>query len=294
MGSLFISYRREDAAGHAGRLEEALEAHFGAGRVFRDVADLTPGAAFPAVLERRLAQADAVLVLIGPRWLEAARDGQRRLEQADDYVRLEVARALHSGKPVVPVLLEGALMPRAAQLPEPLHGLAERHAARLTDAGWHDDVARLAATLETWLGPATRRRPRRRALLALAGGLLAGAGGLAWLVRTPFPAGRWVATVDYDWGVRQLERFEFERTGGSIAGTASFLGRPRAILSARWADGVLQFETRSESQMGEATRVLSHRYRMRPLPGGRWEVRYAIEGGFSPVTPMRFELRPAP
>nr|HQU90610.1 toll/interleukin-1 receptor domain-containing protein [Denitromonas sp.] len=136
MSQIFISYRREDSAGHAGRLEEALERHFGAHSVFRDVEDLPPGQPFPAALEARLHSADLALVLIGPRWLTAERDGVQRLSLSDDYVRMEVSRALGRGIPVVPVLLDDAVLPAEDELPADLRPLVQRHAVRVSDAGW--------------------------------------------------------------------------------------------------------------------------------------------------------------
>ena len=94
MPSVFISYRRDDSAGFAGRLADALEQRLGAGAVFRDVDDIQPGADFEAVIARGLDQVRAVLVVIGPGWLDAAVDGQRRLDRADDFVRREVEQAL--------------------------------------------------------------------------------------------------------------------------------------------------------------------------------------------------------
>jgi hypothetical protein len=293
MGQIFISYRREETAGHAGRLEEALEAHFGAEQIFRDVEDLTPGLPFPDALDRRLDQASVVLVLIGSRWLVLDHDGVRRLDREDDYVRLEVSRALQGGKPVVPVLIDDAPMPLAEQLPEPLTELSQRQSVRLTDAGWRDDVNRLAKTLETWVRPRARMHGvDRRGVLTVAMVLAAllAFGMYRWLATPPFPDGVWEGEVRYDWGATQLERFVFERQGDSIVGSASFLGGPRAIRDARWADGVLSFETRSESWMGNESRQLKHRYRLVSSGPDRWRVNYDIEGGFGPTTPMVFEV----
>ena len=94
---VFISYRRDDAAGYAGRLEEALERRFGSGSVFRDVLDIPPGADFAAAIRARLAAAQAVVVLIGPRWAGGDEPGARRIDDPEDFVRLEVALALGGG-----------------------------------------------------------------------------------------------------------------------------------------------------------------------------------------------------
>ncbi|KAA3650918.1 MAG: TIR domain-containing protein [Proteobacteria bacterium] len=293
MSQIFISYRRDDSAGHAGRLEEALERHFGTRNVFRDVDDLPPGQPFPAALQARLRGANLVLVLIGPRWLEAERDGVRRLSLPDDYVRMEVAHALGQGIPVVPVLLDDAAMPPANALPADLRPLVHRHAVRVSDAGWSDDVARLVGALQAELGPRRGHLVVRRVLL---GALLAGGAALvAWWALTPqlppFPAGRWQAEVRYDWGDTYQERFEFTRTGHTIIGSASFLGRARDIEAVRWADGLLSFETHSESVMGSEHRVSTHRYVIAP-EGDALRVRYSTAGGFGAPPPMVFMATP--
>ena len=293
MGHIFISYRRDDSAGHAGRLEEALEARFGADAVFRDVDDLVPGRSFSDALDARLAAARVVLVLIGPRWLGAERDGEPRLAQPDDYVRMEVAHALASGTPVVPVLLGGATMPSREQLPGSIAALADRHAVRLDDEGWQDDLARLAAVLARWVPVPARKSTLPR--WAVGAAVLLGLVVLGWPDETPFPAGAWEAEVRYDWGPAVRERFVLTERGNHIVGWASFLGTPRPIVEASWADGVLQFETRSESQMGDESRVLHHRYLMHRDPNGpRWAMDYVIEGGFTPVKPMQLKLERAP
>ena len=112
---VFISYRRDDAAGYAGRLEEALERRLGHGSVFRDVLDIQPGEDFVQAIRARLHGAKTVLVLIGPRWAGTDAAGQRRIDDEQDFVRLEVTVALDSGAQVVPVLLPGADMPLRSQ-----------------------------------------------------------------------------------------------------------------------------------------------------------------------------------
>ena len=87
MARIFLSYRRDDSAGFAGRLADAMESEFGAGSVFRDVDDIRPGEDFVQAIESHLRDVGAVLVMIGPRWLDAGADGRRRLDDADDFVR---------------------------------------------------------------------------------------------------------------------------------------------------------------------------------------------------------------
>ena len=122
---IFISYRRDDAASDAGRLADHLQRRFGKDRVFLDIDTIEPGTDFVQVLHRALEETRAVLVVIGPRWVSArTAEGDRRLEQAADFVRLEVEAALTREVPVVPVLVQGAAVPAAADLPASLAPLA--------------------------------------------------------------------------------------------------------------------------------------------------------------------------
>jgi hypothetical protein len=186
MPATFISYRRDDAAGYAGRLHEALERRLGADQIFRDIDTLEPGLDFVEAIESRLRECRVFLALIGREWLDARdREGRRRLDQAHDYVRLEIAAALaRDDVRVVPVLIEGAAMPAPETLPEPLRSLARRHAVNLRDDAWDHDVDRLAevitgvtASPRARLGPsgpsqtAAKVTPRR--IMAAAAGVVA-------------------------------------------------------------------------------------------------------------------------
>jgi hypothetical protein len=103
-----------------------------------------------------LQETAAVLVVIGPRWTSAlAANGTRRLDDANDFVRLEVETSLERNIPVVPVLVQGASMPRAEDLPAPLTSLATRQAATLDHAEFHDDAERLCERLATMIGVET-------------------------------------------------------------------------------------------------------------------------------------------
>lgn len=151
MAGTFISYRREDAAGYAGRLRESLERRLGSARVFRDVDTLRPGQDFVQAIESRLSDCAVMLAVIGRDWVNA-RDlaGSRRLDEPFDFVRLEIAAAL--ARPnvlVVPVLVEGANMPSAAELPENLKPLIRRHAVSIRDETWDGDVDRLVNVIES-------------------------------------------------------------------------------------------------------------------------------------------------
>ena len=141
---IFISYRRDDAAGDAGRLADHLHRRFGSERVFVDVDAIAPGTDFVATLRKSLEQTAAMLVVIGPRWLSLrAADGTRRLDDPNDFVRLEIETALGRGIPTVPVLVQGAALPRPEELPASLVPLLTRQTVELDHAGFHDDVERL-------------------------------------------------------------------------------------------------------------------------------------------------------
>ena len=144
-GKVFINYRRSDTWGVAGRLSDSLVDYFGEGRVFRDVEGIRAGANFETVLQDTVEAADAVIVLIGPGWLEATDDqGRRRLEDQDDWVVREIAAALQNELPVFPVLIEDTPMPRAEDLPESLKPMVRLNALHISDKRWAFDVERLA------------------------------------------------------------------------------------------------------------------------------------------------------
>ncbi len=149
MPTTFISYRRDDAAGYAGRLHEALENRLGRDQVFRDVDTLEPGQDFIEAIESRLAECRVFLAMIGREWLDARdSDGRRRLDQPNDYVRLEIVNALSRREVrVIPVLIEGASMPPVESLPEDVRPLARKQAVHLRDDAWDHDVDRLASAI---------------------------------------------------------------------------------------------------------------------------------------------------
>lgn len=148
--AIFIGYRRDDTVDTAGRIYDALARRFGAKRIFKDVDNLRPGADFGEYIKRILPQCRVVLVLIGPSWIDARDEGgARRLDDPHDWVRIEIETALATpGADVVPVLVNGARLPRAEELPESLRPLLRRHAAVIRrDPDFHDDVARLSKAI---------------------------------------------------------------------------------------------------------------------------------------------------
>ena len=114
MPSIFVSYRRNDAPAHAGRLYDRLVDRFGQANVFKDLDSTEPGADFTEVIAEAIARCDALLAVIGRNWLRAERGGRRQLDDPQDWVRIEIARALQRGVRVIPILVAGAKMPAAA------------------------------------------------------------------------------------------------------------------------------------------------------------------------------------
>jgi hypothetical protein len=159
-GKVFISYRRRETSGHAGRLYDRLAEHFGSERVFMDLR-MEPGVDFVKQIDEAVTSCDALLSLIGAQWLDM-RDshGRRRLDDPDDFARLEVEAALARGDVrVIPVLVQDAKMPDAEELPESLAPLARRHAIELSDERWDYDVGRLIEVLDRTLGPGVAEPP---------------------------------------------------------------------------------------------------------------------------------------
>ncbi|CAN5116532.1 hypothetical protein BH18ACI2_BH18ACI2_16960 [soil metagenome] len=156
-GKIFLSYRRDDSAGHAGRLYDRLNARF-PGRIFMDVSGIAPGVDFVEEIERAVGSCQVLIVLIGKDWLDIKdAAGRRRLDQADDFVRLEVATGLGRKIRVIPTLVRDAHMPSAEALPPDLAALARRNAMEINDHDFDHDVERLIQTLETELGEQSRQ-----------------------------------------------------------------------------------------------------------------------------------------
>lgn len=169
MAALFISYRRLDDAGEAGRLYDRLKKRFG-DDVFMDVeGGIQPGEPFAEVIARRLRGCKAVIVVIGPRWSSATdAEGRRRLENPEDWVRIEIATALRHGIDVYPVLVDGASMPRSDELPEELAPLAGRQALAVRNDSWDFDVGNLIHALERVVPRRILRKWRMPAAVAVA------------------------------------------------------------------------------------------------------------------------------
>jgi len=157
---IFLNYRREDTAGHAGRLWDALSdgvealPGFDETQIFMDIDTIEPGVDFREAIRQAVQVSDVFLTVIGRHWLTATdSNGRRRLDKAGDFVRVEIEAALeraaeHHDVRVVPIRVQGADMPGVEDLPIELAGLAHRNAIELSDERWHYDVGRLLASMK--------------------------------------------------------------------------------------------------------------------------------------------------
>ncbi|PWT98438.1 MAG: hypothetical protein C5B51_29300 [Terriglobia bacterium] len=144
MGCIFISYRRHDSSGFAGRIYDHLVTCFGKDRVFMDVSGIAPGEDFTRVISARLSSCSACLAIIGERWV----DELTRPSGGEDFVRIEIGSAIQGKVRVIPVLVGGASMPRGEQLPDELRPLATLNAMPITHESFDDGMARLIEVLE--------------------------------------------------------------------------------------------------------------------------------------------------
>src|SRR5215471_3944124 len=142
--AVFISYRREDSAGYAGRLFDRLVARLGRDHVFRDIEDIAPGDDFVDSIRQLLTTCDVVLVIIGPRWLTATdQQGRKRLEDSKDLVRAEIEQGLERKIRIIPVLLPGTSMPSENDLPAVLAPIAQFNAMEIRESSFEHDVEKL-------------------------------------------------------------------------------------------------------------------------------------------------------
>jgi hypothetical protein len=145
---IFLCYRRDDSAGDTGRLHDRLALEFGDKCIFMDVDGIRLGTNFVKRLTAEVESCDALLAVIGPNWLDARdEEGNRRLDDPHDFVRIEIGAALQREIPVIPILLNGTKIPRADRLPSELQELALRSALDVRHGSFHSDVARLIADL---------------------------------------------------------------------------------------------------------------------------------------------------
>jgi hypothetical protein len=148
---VFISYRRSDSLAATGRLYDRLNTAY-PGMFFRDVSGIGVGVDFAKEIERAVASSVALIAVIGPAWATESVDGKRRLDDPDDFVRLEVLNALKRGIRIIPVLVGNASMPEEEQLPPELHPLRKWNAIRLVEEYYEEGLERLIEALTSQLG----------------------------------------------------------------------------------------------------------------------------------------------
>lgn len=278
MTDIFVSYRRDDSGERAERLIAALTQTFGLAHVVHDIDVCMPLEDAAETIDNHLHSVDIVMVLIGPDWLVANGSGQRRLEVPGDLVDAEIRGALAAGKPVWPVLVGGAAMPAADDLPATISGLARRPPVVLGDSSWTDDVARLVEALRPRQAPPVATRTGLWELTGTVGVLVATLLiGDSWIERelaqrsVPEPAAavadgahhgsRSTAEVAYFQGARHDELFAL-RQPGAIVGSAGYLGQPLIAEDRGLAvDRPLPFPTRSEALAGDGHKTQASRHR---------------------------------
>jgi hypothetical protein len=147
---IFVSYRRDDGAAEAGRIADRLRLHYGQESVFLDVDSIGAGRDFLGTIQSNLAASDVLLAVIGNHWLDLACPGssRRRIDDPEDYVRLELSLALQRRVAIFPLLINDANMPLPGELPTELRALAYRQAIRITFTSFDHDVAHLLAELQ--------------------------------------------------------------------------------------------------------------------------------------------------
>ncbi len=243
MAAIFISYRRNDSAGHAGRLYDTLCARYGAERVFLDVDDIRPGEDFARKLENTEGNCSALVVVIGKGWLIP------RLNEPEDFVRLEIARGLQAKLRIFPVLVQGARMPERHELPDDLADLAHVQALEIRDDRFQRDAADLIAALGE-IAPVAQ----------------------SW-------AGTWRATVKYSWGDIHEETFKLEVDGDELFGTATYVGTARAIQDGNASEAKISFVTKTLTMLGDKTYEEKHSYSGR-MSDGNISFRLLTETGY--------------
>jgi hypothetical protein len=286
MSGVFISYRRSDSGGYAGRIFDRLRQDFGEDQVFRDIDTIPGGARFRDEIAKHLKMCNIVLVIIGPSWLDALDEtGRRRLDDPEDWVRIEVSSALSHKVSVIPVTVGGAALPAAKDLPEDLRSLVQYQRRDLRDGDtWNNDLQLLVRSVANELG--IRRAnlwPTVLVAMALAAIM---ALGVLYVVRSrdklpigsptapPEPAatnaalpaappaaltvtGKWttpVLTNPYAANETFTLLFDFEMFGDKLTGSVTDTGYRFGLFDGKFTGDVVSFYTQSEVQSGGETK----------------------------------------
>ena len=249
--NIFISYRRSDSADVTGRIYDRLLQEFGRPGIFKDVDSVPLGVDFRRHLDRVVGDCEILIAVIGDAWLgTTGTDGQRRLEDPRDLVRIEVQSALKRDIPVIPVLVRGASMPEEQDLPAELKALAYRNGMQVRpDPDFHKDVDRLIEGIT-------------RHFESLSGVSAQPAPSLADPASTVAPdlSGKWKAPVTYSWGEVHEERFAFRVDGDRLTGTVSYLGHQRGFVEGRVRGNQISFVVLLQELIGNETRSYQTTY----------------------------------
>jgi len=160
LGGVFICYRREDSGGFAGRIYDRLTSSLGRENVFFDVDSIAPGLDFVDTLSERVGRCDALVAVIGKTWLSSAdADKKRRLDDPNDFVRIEIEAALNRGVRVIPVLVDGAILPKREDLPASIDKLTRRQGIEISHARFDSDVENLIRALSELEDEVRQRAP---------------------------------------------------------------------------------------------------------------------------------------
>ena len=258
--AIFVSYRRDDAGGHAGRLVDHLTARFGDDGVFMDVQDIRPGDKFAKSIDDTIARCNCVVAVIGPRWVELM---QQRAPAVEDFVRHEIGAALRREIPVLPVLVGGARMPQRGELPADLAPLMQRHAIEIRDSRFEDDVARLGDALSEITG-ATKRQPvrsvRTRVYIALSV-LIAALAIAAFVLTRPTEVaidGVWIAEMQKPGQRPYRIRLTLNRSGDRIAGMVEYPTGDGPIHDGQLSANTLSFATTHVPQFASSPATIRY------------------------------------
>ena len=244
MSTFFISYRRQDSGGHAGRLLDRLAARFGSDHVFMDVQDIQPGQNFATAIEQTLARCSHVIAVVGPRWLELLR---QRAAAGEDLVREEIAVALKRKLTVIPVLVGGADMPTTSDLPPELAGFARCQAVEIRDNRFDDDCGDLLAALGA--GRPTAAVLSRRAMIGAAAAAAVVAGAVYFsrsraAETPPSLTGEWIGQFEKPGQKPYRLRLRLAQTGQLLAGSVEYPTGDGPIVESRIEDdGTFTFAT---------------------------------------------------
>jgi uncharacterized protein YigE (DUF2233 family) len=201
-----ISYRRADSQDIAGRIADQLRFRLGERQVFLDTGSIPAGADFRHTIQEALRRRGVLVAIVGPEWMAARHGAPERINDPDDPVRMEIATALAEGLPIIPVLVNGASMPAAGELPDDIKDFAYRNALTL-DRGryFHRDTDELVREIEALVPRRTWRRRAAVALMVMVAALVAGWITLPtsswqglWRTAAPAPTPEPVAATDVE------------------------------------------------------------------------------------------------